>query len=632
MRSLSSLYSGIVINQNQPPVANNDYISSSNAQIYQEFFLPSDYTRGTEGEEQIIPDLSGFQLFVRVRSGRERATGIIWTIEHYQIGTGWVELTSGVSIGAHSDGEQVWIDCLLENPLPISEELLDNRFRIGLTNLPNNSSAIFDQPVTYEGGRATLQNGTQIDVQLISGQPYYTTASGGPGFLYLNATDDSVYYSDLQSPLGFWYTYPNPLALEANAARQANGTTTFTDSGNDVSLLFRVLGLVADEGIDFLGNRYRSVVATSAVGNVNTNDIDTEDAFWMSKPNPSRFAVESLYFDLRQYAATTYTGGIPDPPSLKNEPVVIDRILIDPITPGVYFNVYFSNEGEGATNEGDWENKLWTKVPGTFYATKKDTHVLPYPVVARYVKLEFSHLQARSYNPGDLSRPTTYKKHPKWVLDYFMARLESHRQDENKLLFGNVGVVYDAFSFAYKYYLDDIGLDADAPYELSNSTSVVEFLGDRTDLSDQMDPAMSNKINTALSPYRASIANWAKNDYLLGNHVLTRITQSALPIEVPVDGAVLNADEMNTLRNTDIVFEQEFPVMFFYLTCRHKYREIIAEFSHNRAYFVGLREIAFTRDRYTSAFDTNQYIEPAGDTYNVERNDFVNENGTMTVY
>ncbi len=51
---------------------------------------------------------------------------------------------------------------------------------------------------------------------------------------------------------------------------------------------------------------------------------------------------------------------------------------------------------------------------------------------------------------------------------------------------------------------------------------------------------------------------------------------------------------------------------------------------HDRAYFVGVREISFTRDSYTAATDTDHYIEVAGDLQS-ERNDFLYDHGVLKV-
>jgi hypothetical protein len=85
------------------------------------------------------------------------------------------------------------------------------------------------------------------------------------------------------------------------------------------------------------------------------------------------------------------------------------------------------------------------------------------------------------------------------------------------------------------------------------------------------------------------------------------------------------------LRNEAIIYENDYPVMFFFVTCRHKYREIVADLERDKAYFVGIKQIAFTRDRYDIASDTDQYIEAAGDMANIERNDFISDEGVLRV-
>jgi hypothetical protein len=71
-----------------------------------------------------------------------------------------------------------------------------------------------------------------------------------------------------------------------------------------------------------------------------------------------------------------------------------------------------------------------------------------------------------------------------------------------------------------------------------------------------------------------------------------------------------------------VVFEQSLPVMYFFLTCRHGYKELQATFDNNRAYFCAVNEIAFMRNDYTTAADTSLYIESGGDLQNATLNDF----------
>jgi hypothetical protein len=564
--------SGVVLNQNQAPASLADKIDvTDGAWRFQEFLIPDRYARGTDTSELLIPSLTGAQLLTTVT---DASASLAWKLEYDLFGSGWITLTSGTATGAPAVGNRVWLDLMFDNPVEISNEMLEFRFRIGF--------------------------------------------SGASGVSHA------------------WASNPNPLASQHVSARAANGTTAIQIGGQDVSFLFRVLGLVADDGVDFLGNSYRSAVRTSSAQNVNTVEGD-EDAIWLSKPNPSRFAVENLYFDMRKYRPPTYTGTTPNTLTLADEEAVIDSILIDPVTPNVYFNVYYSSEGDAATTEEDWEFKLWERVPQTFKATKRESHVFPKPIRTKYIKIEFTHLQADHYAAGTFARPVKYKKHPKWVLDYFLARVDA--LSTNDLFSGKVAVVYDALKLAYDYYLDDLSQRPDAPVEKDIAyQSAAQFLDQRNDISDQVDPLMLEKISLSLAPYRSHPSTFADQDTLLGQAAVGSQSQSLVatpdfgdyPVERPVSSSGDRTD-LQDLRDSAVIFENDYPVMFFYLTCRHRYREIVATFEQDRAYFVGIREISFQRERYATAFDSDQYIEPAGDMLNTERNDFTMQNGTMVI-
>jgi len=735
-------YSGVVINQNQTSVAS---ITTDGLWRYQEFFLPSDYARGSDADETIIPALTGIQLLAGVTDAT--AASIDWTLQYDLFGSGWQTLASGTVASAQAVGDKIWIDIYFDSPLAITNDLLSERFRFGFNPTAGISKA--------------------------------------------------------------WITTPNPFATQFAKAYQSNGTTVIQSGGQDAAFNLRVLARVADDGTDFLGNRYRSVVIEN----------NGDERSWLSKPNPSRFAVESLYYDVRPQTHDTYeqgwsainyitnpkakndvsgwsiqgaggetltnlvsdmyvawpsgfssgfignpnlhtnvryhftagidvvagdvirfagwvnsasnvgqidvsiarpgfasitsgaqatpvpqqwywleveytavatetlqiyvhhssgndiqfTGmiltknalaldltqptsyfdgdtapsewmGVANASTSRNGPawnilnsgpddntVVIDSVLVDPTTPGVYFNIYYSSEGSPGTTPDEWDDKLWTHVPRTFHALKRENHVLPEPIVAKYIKIEFSHLQARYYSPGDFARPTEYRKHPKWVLDYFLARTTSELAAD-RLFTGRVGVIYDAISLAYDYYLDDLAREPDQPVEIDQRYKDVQnFLNQRNDASDQIDGETLSKINLALAPYSSHPTTFAKDDYLLGEYAKAAAGHTLGSYPSEVDSSTIGFPDVAELRNEAVVFESDFPVMFFYLTCRHKYREVIAPFSHDRAYFVGIKEIAFTRDHYTAATDSAAYREPAGDLLNTERNDFTSVDGVMVI-
>ena len=755
MHKILQDYSGVIINQNQPP---SGFVTTTDSSWrYQDFFLPSDFVR----DNNVIPGLSGFQLLAKVDD--KNTVGLDWKIEYKAPLQDWVTISSGVHSLSDINADKSWITVIFNQEIEIPSELLDKRFRVGIKRT---------------GGFSKI-----------------------------------------------WLSSPNPEFLSTVSAKAYYYTglsqTPIQVSGADSSFNFRILALVADEGVDFLGNKYRSAISIKKSANVDTLNQNSVDKIWMSKPNPSRFAVESLYFDIRKRTGTgvlrknyvlnpsfetdilrwsNYTGagstvslarntawansgsaslkisgtslvsggngwggissasgvngyrinpltlymssasinietlpashsvdaqilwydaagafissdtgtgvttssqvsviatspsnavyativykivngsgststtsvvsidsiqfveepsitayfdgsyaeckwmGLPHQSAsiktiekaIDDNPVVVDSVLVDPVTPGVYFHIYYSNDGSTAPTEiNDWDNKLWRRVPKTFHALRRESHQLPHPISAKYIKIEFTHLQAKHYSPDIVAQSISYKKHPKWVLDYFLLSLSAKNSNEAKLS-GRAGIIFDAYDLAYNYYLDDLKQEPEQPVEASsdNVTEIVNFIGSDDDLSDKMDPIMGQKIKTLFSPYTDHPSAIGNPEELL-NSIASSLRFSSLALDYPIEKipAGLFPDVAET-RNSQTIFENDYPVMFFYLTCRHKYREIIAPLSHDRAYFVGINEIVFNRENYEEAYDGDQYLEIGADFYNTSINDFNNDNGILTV-
>jgi hypothetical protein len=794
--NLTQRYSSIILNQNQ--VATDEVLMADSGTGYvQEFHLPADYRRGMESGELRYPDLSGIAFLVGITPGYQRFAAFDYEVQYQVFGLGWVTVASGVTIGAPNDGD-AWMTAHFEEPVEINDVKAGGRWRILFGGVRPLGGDTRDLIVPYVNGEANVM-GTQIPVELTTDEPYHFIHASKKAFLYLDSADGEVYFSYEQGIIDFKTTSPNPLALPSfDQAFEPDGSVLV-----DTAFCFRVLALSAEDGVDFLGNEFRSVVVRNEADAISTALGADPDSFWLSKPNPSKFAVESLYFDMRKQGSTTYgltnlvtnpsfeigetawldlltgtganispsddwstggtyslkwegtaPGGFPTAgflsaqipvkpghtytlrtdvnlvtlptgsmgircylifyntddvsmgstpltlkaglgedtvvstgvappgteyaivnmyvnassssaakfyidsvsvvesatpiyfdgdmegyvwagmphdsmsfevvePSADDVATVIDRVLIDPMTPGSYFSIYYSEEGAPGLNEDQWENKLWKRIPQTYRMERKETHVFPEPVKAKYLKIEFSHLQARHYAPGDFQQPIRYKKHPKWVLDYFLARTET----DASFLAQRVSVIYDALDLAYNYYLDDLNQEPRTVVDVNNSalTQVTTFLSDRSDVSDRIDPVTLNKVSLALEPYRNHPALRGYSRTLLGDYARQTVgTTEDYPVEISRPSALTTAD-VSTLNRDRVVIEQNYPVMFFYLSCRHKYREIEARFTHDRAYFVGVRQIAFLRDNYMTAFDTGTYIEPAADTLNVERNEFLDD-------
>lgn len=609
-RAVSSLtrdYSGVVINQDVAPATGSSTLAAYvGVPVYQDFFLPDDYRRGTDDGELRWPALSGFQVLVTVADGFADQAALEWTVDRFELGTGWIPQASGVAIGAPADG-RVWMTVYLDRPLEVIDDTVRDRYRFSVAGRLDGSVAPVQNAAVddYDGVRAVVE-GVVVPARLVPGVKFPFELAGVPSYLLYDDVENKVVYSTQAGIETFWYSSPNPLADIGNA-RAERPAGTPVDDGGDVSLLFRVLGLVADEGIDFLGNPYRGVVVWRASDHVTTDDVSLSDKFYVSDPCPSKFGVKSLYFDNRD---------------VDGEASTFDRLLLDPITPDVYFHVYYTDEGpepHPGITEQEWEERVWKAVPGSFKMVQRTTHAMPKPITAKYVKIECSHLQAHSYAPGVFARPVTYKKHPKWVLDYFLARTETTENFDPR----TVTLVYDALDLAYNYYLDDLQEAPDDPAVLGtdDAPTVLAYLRQRDDVSDQIDNATLAQINLEMAPWVQDIRFRARYDYLPSTLAIPEDNQ---PSEVVTTTANLPFSSSMT---EPVVFEQSFPVTFFFVDCRHRYREVRASFKNDRAYFVAIREIAFLRDRYTIANDANLYIESAGDNVNVDRNDFARETG-----
>jgi hypothetical protein len=393
------------------------------------------------------------------------------------------------------------------------------------------------------------------------------------------------------------------------------------------ALTFRVLTSSADTGIDFLGNKYRSGVFKAHASNVLSTD---NTSTWFSKPNPSKFAVENLYFDL----------------SINDQPVEIDSVLLDPLTPNIYFNVYYSNDSVGPeTNDETWEKLLWTRVPKVFKAIKKQSYVLPDTISAKYVKIEFTHLQGKYYAPGDFEKPILYKKFPQWVLDYFIAEYEYKRNKTyDPFIKGQITLEYDLLDLAFNYYKGDIIDGVEIPPSPTNDPQSNNALINLLNANyDQLAGAGDLNIDT-LSSIKIAFSKFSSHPATSGNSNSTvgalanqnaystlgaglingRIAPAQnYPTEIQTP-ALADTTQVSTFDREPLLFEKSAPSMFFFVNCRHEYREAYAKFSNDKAYFAGIKQIAFQKASPVAVSDDEIYTYKVnGTSANLEHNDFI---------
>jgi len=304
--------------------------------------------------------------------------------------------------------------------------------------------------------------------------------------------------------------------------------------------------------------------------------------------------------------------------------VVIDGVEVDPITPNMAFNVYFSTDdsGDGPNmTETNWEQKLWTRVPDAYVCTQKQQYVFPDPIVASYVKLEFVNLPAQTYTPGTFQGNVSYKKFPTWVADYFIVQLE-----QPSFVANLVNVQNDALNFAYSYYLDDLDQDPASPVAApSNVASTLSSYFSQSDASQLVDSATLAQINLVMNSYQVPTGSIVDPSTMAGAAAQNAINSQPIgssTFEVPSVTASDNSI-VSTLQREPVIFEQSLPVMFFFVTCRHTYMQATATFDYNKAYFAGTNSVTFLRSSYATSTDSSLYIEAGVDTQNAQLNDFV---------
>ena len=144
MTSISASYSGVVINQNGTPALRYDWRDSFNGDwVYQTFTLPTNYIRGSDPDEQIIPDLSGLQILLSIDNGYATAASLDYVLQYLVTDiSGWNTLSSGSVMGSHADGNKVWYDIFFPQTVPVNRDILSSQFRFGLQTRTAANTAI----------------------------------------------------------------------------------------------------------------------------------------------------------------------------------------------------------------------------------------------------------------------------------------------------------------------------------------------------------------------------------------------------------------------------------------------------------------------------------------------------------
>lgn len=415
---------------------------------------------------------------------------------------------------------------------------------------------------------------------------------------------------------------PFPWSIEVRNARFMNVIQTLDE-------------FLADEGTDILGNSYR----TDLVQYVADNTVDgDEGTIWQSQPNPSPFAVEALYFDLRIVAIPGTMGVLDqgfmddfntrsqaDMESYRATGVVVDEVYIDPLTFGPSLHIYYSMD-----DTPEWDHKLWIPINRS-YVLKKGYHSLPSPVLAKFVKLEFSNLTPSPYPQQEYPElpMIEYRKFPTWVQNYF-DDLKINTAD-TKFINPIERVSIDPLTLGFQIPDDALssGLDSRSSTVIRDTNAEIrDFLSESIVSSEQTKIEDQIKFN---SPYMYQIDLVSDLD---NSRALSRLAQSGetgwnAEVTPPTEPtpSVQSVPDLSESYSEKIA-----PDMYFPYKCRHQYQIVRAKRESKIAFLVAIREVGFYRRDYTAKFDEPYYIETFEDSAHIGTvNDFTQDDWRFVV-
>lgn len=375
-------------------------------------------------------------------------------------------------------------------------------------------------------------------------------------------------------------------------------------------LMLKEDDFVVDRGTDILGNGYQTGIVKYPASNVVDGNLNT---FWQSQANPSRNAVESLYFDMR-------VGGSAQ---------TFDELAIDPITIGCLMHIYFSDDEEQA----DWDYKLWTPV-SRHYTLIKGNIQLPNPITCKFVKLEFTRLSVTPY-------PTLYKNnmpkmryrtHPTWVLEYVQSVTKAmERMKKNQVSTEEVVHSYETLGIR-KPTMTKLTDEAhrtiqDFVDENIQSTVFADYQKWKTDKKVAKTDEESVNVYTNLFQERLLSTIQSSN---LQTELALANDNPEFAQETPLRQKVLLPLVSRTDAN-ELAQKKALPDTWFPKTCRHGYKVIETNREFKIAFYVAIREVKFYRRDQQAKFDNNNYFETLSDSSNYETNTFVSSDWRYTV-
>lgn len=399
-----------------------------------------------------------------------------------------------------------------------------------------------------------------------------------------------------------------------------------TRIGHQVNTLSDILmdgpDYLSIDGTDILNNKYTTNVEIKLASNAIDSSPTT---YWESKPNPSPFAVESLYFDLTS----------------NGDGQIITEVYLDPITTGPYMHFYWSNDD---SHNDNYDYKLWTPV-NKHYVLKRGYFYLPQPIKAKYFKVEFSNLSPVPYNTIEypLSREITYSKYPQWVQDLFSTLFP-------------VFIEKDNLQYPYNsVVLNEVNTGFTQPRTIFNQTDLIKpdttdsilnsiiqqqnnllTASTRTSVDSENRQRVGDNVNIVNStlyknnivqnlstgdPVNRFIYNKLSSQSLINSFSTTEFSNSTFT--APINQSVIDLNPEERKKKT--------PILWFPYVARHEYQQLTVARTNKIAYIVGVKNIQFYRRDFQSTYDEMFYCETLDDTLNILSTDFTFNDWRFTV-
>jgi hypothetical protein len=519
--------------------------------------------------------------------------------------------------------EQFWAS--IARPAPATEELV---FDFGLTRPCNFvdfeiSSKPIDIQIFYEAGGEWIEVEPDNEFQTSNSVHYISSADSS--WIYfefhmklVTTQFFRIVFTRRTDPFPFLDSKPIDFSVEIRNLRLMHIISRFDE-------------FIVDNGVDILGNSYRTEAALYDAANVADNDPTT---FWQSQPNPTQFAVEALYFDVRlgdvpgsmltldQADMTTLdVRSMSDMTLYHNDGIIVDEIFIDPVTTGPIMHVYYSLD-----DTPEWDNKLWTPIP-RHYILKRGFFQLPRPTMMKYVKLEFTRLVPMPYNTTDypILPQITYKRYPTWVQNYF-TNTYIKKPITDTFLNPIDTVKIDPLALGFVKPIDNLESGSETKarpsiIETSNSEIkdfIEELISTQKQTDTQIDIESVIEFNSSFMWQRDLMAQ------LDTSRALSRVAQidntgfnSELP---PLNTPPPTSQSVSDLSQAKL--EKEVPIMWFPITCRHGYQETKGDYPGKLAFIVAIRSVEFYRSNNVTPVDEEFYVDTLSDTNNINTNDF----------